>query len=222
MGEFFQIQDDYLDCYGDPAVVGGAFLLRVFAHLAPAAVRSSSVQVALCPSRFIYSLNQLLCGGCQSFAVLFSHLSPRAAVRSAIDTRTRNFGVASATFTVLSERDQCDATQLTTFTTVTEHVLCNPTHANYHMFLSPLAQIGKIGTDIQDNKCGWLVVQALNLASPEQRKVLEDNYARKVPLPSSSSHFVACARPLFHSLRVTKPLCSCPYSIAGWLVLRAG
>ena len=33
--------------------------------------------------------------------------------------------------------------------------------------------IGKIGTDIQDNKCGWLVVQALNRVNAEQRKVLE-------------------------------------------------
>merc|ERR1719198_1690094 len=40
------------------------------------------------------------------------------------------------------------------------------------------AVIGKIGTDIQDNKCGWLVVQALKRASPEQKKILEDNYAQ--------------------------------------------
>ena len=33
--------------------------------------------------------------------------------------------------------------------------------------------IGKIGTDIQDNKCGWLVVQALTRATPEQRQVLQ-------------------------------------------------
>ena len=33
--------------------------------------------------------------------------------------------------------------------------------------------IGKVGTDIQDNKCGWLIVQALLRASPAQRKVLE-------------------------------------------------
>ena len=34
-------------------------------------------------------------------------------------------------------------------------------------------QIGKIGTDIQDNKCGWLINTALGIASPEQRKVLD-------------------------------------------------
>ncbi|XP_076450051.1 farnesyl pyrophosphate synthase-like [Babylonia areolata] len=38
--------------------------------------------------------------------------------------------------------------------------------------------IGKIGTDIQDNKCGWLVVQALQRASPEQRQVLQENYGQ--------------------------------------------
>ena len=40
-------------------------------------------------------------------------------------------------------------------------------------------QIGKVGTDIKDNKCGWLCVQALKLCTPEQLKVLEDNYARQ-------------------------------------------
>ena len=33
--------------------------------------------------------------------------------------------------------------------------------------------IGKIGTDIQDNKCSWLVVQALERASEAQRAVIE-------------------------------------------------
>jgi farnesyl diphosphate synthase len=36
--------------------------------------------------------------------------------------------------------------------------------------------MGKVGTDIQDNKCSWLVVQALQLAGPTQTKVLEQNY----------------------------------------------
>lgn len=39
--------------------------------------------------------------------------------------------------------------------------------------------IGKIGTDIMDNKCSWLVNQALQIATPEQRKILEENYGRK-------------------------------------------
>lgn len=39
--------------------------------------------------------------------------------------------------------------------------------------------IGKIGTDIQDNKCSWLVNQALARATPEQRQVLEENYGQK-------------------------------------------
>ena len=39
--------------------------------------------------------------------------------------------------------------------------------------------IGKIGTDIKDNKCGWLINQALLIATPEQRQLLDDNYGRK-------------------------------------------
>ena len=39
--------------------------------------------------------------------------------------------------------------------------------------------IGKIGTDIQDNKCSWLVNQALALVTPDQRRVLEQNYGHK-------------------------------------------
>lgn len=39
--------------------------------------------------------------------------------------------------------------------------------------------IGKIGTDIMDNKCSWLVNQALAIVTPEQRAVLEENYGRK-------------------------------------------
>lgn len=39
--------------------------------------------------------------------------------------------------------------------------------------------IGKIGTDILDNKCSWLVNVALEVATPEQRKILDENYGRK-------------------------------------------
>ena len=40
-------------------------------------------------------------------------------------------------------------------------------------------QIGKIGTDIVDNKCSWCINVALSLASPAQLKVLEENYGQK-------------------------------------------
>lgn len=39
--------------------------------------------------------------------------------------------------------------------------------------------LGKVGTDIQDNKNSWVVLQALKIASPEQRKVLDDNYGKQ-------------------------------------------
>jgi farnesyl diphosphate synthase len=38
--------------------------------------------------------------------------------------------------------------------------------------------IGKIGTDIEDNKCSWLVVQALNRVNAKQRQILESNYGQ--------------------------------------------
>ena len=40
-------------------------------------------------------------------------------------------------------------------------------------------QIGKIGTDIVDNKCSWLINVALAHASPAQRTVLDESYGRK-------------------------------------------
>lgn len=39
--------------------------------------------------------------------------------------------------------------------------------------------IGKIGTDIKDNKCGWLINQALLICTPEQRQLLDENYGKK-------------------------------------------
>lgn len=39
--------------------------------------------------------------------------------------------------------------------------------------------IGKIGTDILDNKCSWLINLALEIATPEQRALLDENYGRK-------------------------------------------
>ncbi|KAG8086266.1 hypothetical protein GUJ93_ZPchr0010g8014 [Zizania palustris] len=41
--------------------------------------------------------------------------------------------------------------------------------------------IGKIGTDIEDYKCSWLVVQALEHADESQKRVLFENYGKKEP-----------------------------------------
>ncbi|GAB2258487.1 hypothetical protein Droror1_Dr00014647 [Drosera rotundifolia] len=40
------------------------------------------------------------------------------------------------------------------------------------------AVIGKIGTDIEDFKCSWLVVKALEISNGEQKKLLYDNYGK--------------------------------------------
>ncbi|PYI03545.1 ERG20 farnesyl diphosphate synthase [Aspergillus sclerotiicarbonarius CBS 121057] len=40
------------------------------------------------------------------------------------------------------------------------------------------AVLGKVGTDIRDNKCSWLVIQALGRCDKGQRRVLEENYGR--------------------------------------------
>lgn len=55
---------------------------------------------------------------------------------------------------------------------------------------------GKIGTDIEDNKCSWLVVQALSRCNDEQRKLLEENYAQK------DSAKVAKVKELYNELKL--------------------
>ncbi|EOY29020.1 hypothetical protein QUC31_013349 [Theobroma cacao] len=42
--------------------------------------------------------------------------------------------------------------------------------------------IGKIGTDIEDFKCSWLVVKALEICNEEQKKVLHENYGKLDPV----------------------------------------
>ncbi|XP_060857923.1 uncharacterized protein LOC132935393 isoform X2 [Metopolophium dirhodum] len=41
---------------------------------------------------------------------------------------------------------------------------------------------GKIGTDIEDGKCSWLAVMALQKVNSEQKKIMEDNYGIDDPI----------------------------------------
>lgn len=58
------------------------------------------------------------------------------------------------------------------------------------------ATIGKIGTDIQDNKCSWLVVQAAARATADQKKVLEANYGK------DDDASVAAVKALYRDLKL--------------------
>ncbi|KAL0321036.1 UNVERIFIED_CONTAM: Farnesyl pyrophosphate synthase [Sesamum radiatum] len=42
-------------------------------------------------------------------------------------------------------------------------------------------KMGKIGTDIEDFKCSWLVVKALELCNEEQKKILFEHYGKADP-----------------------------------------
>jgi len=46
-------------------------------------------------------------------------------------------------------------------------------------FAAPPEALGKIGTDIVDNKCSWCINIVLELCTPEQRLVLDRNYGRR-------------------------------------------
>jgi len=53
---------------------------------------------------------------------------------------------------------------------------------------------GKVGTDIQEGKCSWLVIVALQRATPEQRRILDANYG------NSDSESVAAVKKLYEEL----------------------
>lgn len=56
--------------------------------------------------------------------------------------------------------------------------------------------IGKIGTDIQDFKCSWVVVKALELCNDDQKKILYENYGKDDP------DCVAKVKDLYNDLKI--------------------
>ncbi|GER33822.1 farnesyl diphosphate synthase [Striga asiatica] len=57
-------------------------------------------------------------------------------------------------------------------------------------------KIGKIGTDIEDFKCSWLVVKALELCNEEQKKILYEHYGKENPAD------VTKIKALYHELNL--------------------
>ncbi|PWA98125.1 chrysanthemyl diphosphate synthase [Artemisia annua] len=55
---------------------------------------------------------------------------------------------------------------------------------------------GKTGTDIEECKCSWLIVKAMELANEEQKKILNENYGMKDP------EKVAKVKELYHTLNL--------------------
>lgn len=59
-------------------------------------------------------------------------------------------------------------------------------------------QIGKVGTDIQDHKCSWLVVQFMKIATPEQLAKLKQHYGKH------SEESIAIVKQLYNDVDLPK------------------
>jgi len=55
---------------------------------------------------------------------------------------------------------------------------------------------GKVGTDIQDGKCSWMVVMAMQRSNPKQKELLKENYGR------DDSSCVAAVKDLYEDLKL--------------------
>ncbi len=71
--------------------------------------------------------------------------------------------------------------------------------------LSPVLSFRQIGTDIQDNKCGWLVVQALLRADDKQKATLKACNALLLTLDDQSATIPFHARLRSTTVAMTTP-----------------
>lgn len=53
--------------------------------------------------------------------------------------------------------------------------------ADFLNYIDTVREVGKTRSDITENKCSWCINVALVVSSPEQRKVLEENYGQMDP-----------------------------------------
>ncbi|TGZ64108.1 hypothetical protein CRM22_006540 [Opisthorchis felineus] len=65
-------------------------------------------------------------------------------------------------------------------------VACGMAIDDYLDCFGDVAVTGKVGTDIADGKCSWPIVECLARASPEQIKVIQQNYGRRDPVAQSA------------------------------------
>jgi hypothetical protein len=162
MGEYFQVQDDYLDCYGAPEVIG-----KVCISVCNRAC-CRMCRVSCLVSRVSCLVSRVSC--------LVSRVSCLVSRVSCLG-RGRGRGRGS----VLCVVRVCAAASL--------RLSC---------------ACVQIGTDIQDNKCGWLIVQALNIANAEQKALLQANYGRH------DDECVKRVKDLYRELNLEKvPCCVC-------------
>lgn len=67
---------------------------------------------------------------------------------------------------------------------------------DYFALFGDSSVMDKVGPDIQDNKCSWLVIQCLQGASPEQRQIWQENYGQK------EAKRGACVKVLYEELNL--------------------